>query len=280
LPAEVGGAAGQDGRVDVGVVTDALARDLPHALLALDFDGTLAPVQADPDRSRPAPGALEAIGALAARGARIAVVTGRDALTVLRLGRFDTVPGLLIEGIYGAETWAGGELASPPTPAAIEAARAQLPDVLDAVPADPAVWIEDKRLSLVVHARRAADPDAALDRVREPVAALAATVGLQTHDGRQVIELRLPGFDKGRALRHAAERTGAHIVLYVGDDLGDVPAFKEIHALRAEGCAAFSVGVLSGEVPELAELTDVQVEGPAGVVELLATIVAQSSASS
>ena len=71
----------------------AFAPHLAGALVATDFDGTLAPLVPDPEASRPVHGAIEALTALAARGAQVAVITGRDARTVVRLGGLDAVPG-------------------------------------------------------------------------------------------------------------------------------------------------------------------------------------------
>ncbi len=246
---------------------------LPDVLLALDFDGTLAPIVTDPADSRPLPGALAALRTLAGRGAQVAVITGREAQTVLALGGLAAVPRLVIEGLYGAETWQGGMLSTPAPPAAIDVLRRRLPAVLRAAGADPRVWIEDKRLSLVVHGRRAGAAEAALDPLRAPIAGLAAELGLEVHPGRGVLELRLPGPDKAGALRRLVAHSGAQAVLFAGDDLGDLPAFAEIRALRAAGLLAWSVGVSSAEVPQVAAAADVEVDGPAGVLELLLAIV-------
>lgn len=244
----------------------ALRPHLRGALLATDFDGTLAPLVPDPEDSRPVAGAIDALTALAARGAQIAVITGRDAETVVRLGGLDAIPGVLVAGLYGLETWTAGRLETPDVPPAIEQLRDRLPAIV-AAGADPDVWVEDKRLSLVVHARKAADPDAALAPLREPVLALADELGLEAHPGSDVLELRLPGYDKARALaRLAAARSAA---LYLGDDLGDLPAFAEIRKLRAAGTAAYSVAVRSSDVPELDGVADVEVADPAAVVALL-----------
>lgn len=255
---------------------DLIAEFRPHldgSLIALDFDGTLAPIVADPMSSRPVGGALDALRALAGRGARIAVITGRDARTVLRLGGLDSVPGLTVAGVYGAETWSSGELESMPTPRAVEELRVRLPSVVAPVTGD-GVWIEDKRLSLVVHARKAADPAAALATVREPVAALAAELGLEIHDGRGVIEIRLPGFDKGAVLRRLAGDPYAPAVLFAGDDLGDLPALAVIRELRDEGRHSWSVAVASTEADEVAGAANVTVDGPQQLVELLSALVA------
>ena len=138
--------------------------------------------------------------------------------------------------------------------------------------ADPAVWIEDKRLSLVVHARRAADPQRALDDITEPVAALARDLDLELHPGSGVLELRLPDYDKAAALSTLAE--GRHTVLFLGDDLGDLPAFARVRELRASGVRAYGVGVQSSGAEGIGEAADVLVEDPQAVVDLLRVLLA------
>jgi trehalose 6-phosphate phosphatase len=245
---------------------------LPHvdeSLIALDFDGTLAPIVIDPMSSRPAPGALDALAALSRRGARVAVITGRDARTVLQLGRLDAVPGIIVAGLYGAESWASGEFDTLPTPDSMAALRQRLPALIEQHTSDEAVWVEDKRLSLVVHARGAADPATALESVRPAVEELAAELGVEVHAGRGILELRLPGYDKGGVLRRLATEHDPAAVLFAGDDLGDLPAFHTVRELRAEGRPAWSVAAGSADVPEVAAAADVRVDGPEGVVELL-----------
>ena len=251
---------------------DSMRLGLEQSLIALDFDGTLAPIVADPGDSRPVEGTTDALMALARRGARIAVITGRDAHTVLELSGLADVPGLIVEGVYGAEQWHHGELTSPQTPQRIEQLRLRLPVLLADEHADPDVWIEDKRLSLVVHGRLAEDPAASLAPLQQPVAELAEQLGFEVHPGRGVIELRLPGFDKGGALRRLIERTDAQHVLFAGDDLGDLPAFAVIDELRRSGSTAWSLAVRTDDVPEVADAADVSVESPHEVIALLSEL--------
>jgi trehalose 6-phosphate phosphatase len=253
--------------VDAAEIVAALRAELPDVLVAVDFDGTLAPLVPDPDTSRPVAGAIAALSAVAGTGAQVAVITGRDARTVVRLGGLDRVPGLVVAGLYGIETWHDGRLSTPDTPAPMQALHHRLPATLADAGADPDLWIEDKRLSLVVHGRKAADPDAALAPLREPVGALADELGLELHPGRDVLELRLPGYDKAGALRRLAE--GHRGVLFLGDDLGDLPAFAEVRALRAAGRTGYGVAVLSSGVAEVADAADLCVPAPDDVVALL-----------
>jgi trehalose 6-phosphate phosphatase len=148
--------------------------------------------------------------------------------------------------------------------------RRRLQELLDAEAADERVWVEDKRLSLVLHTRPANDPAAELDRLRGPAEELAARLGLDVHPGRNVLEFRLPGYDKGDALRRLVECTAPSGVLYAGDDKGDLPAFAAIEQFRREGTPAWGIAATSDESPpELAGAADVTVDGPAGVVALL-----------
>src|SRR5262249_58204170 len=59
---------GQDARVDISTLVGALRAGLADALVAVDFDGTLAPIVPDPADSRPAPRAVAALRTTAARG--------------------------------------------------------------------------------------------------------------------------------------------------------------------------------------------------------------------
>ncbi|HEY0937253.1 MAG TPA: trehalose-phosphatase, partial [Trebonia sp.] len=90
--------------------------------------------------------------------------------------------------------------------------------------------------------------------------------------GRMVLELRPPGMDKGAALRKLAAERGARSVLYCGDDLGDLAAFAALRELRASGIPGCAVASQSAESPRVAEAADLVVDGPPGVVRLLAAL--------
>jgi trehalose 6-phosphate phosphatase len=126
-----------------------------------------------------------------------------------------------------------------------------------------------------VHTRRAQDPQAAFEALRQPLADLAARHGLIVEPGRMVLELRPPGVDKGVALHEYVREIGAEAVLYAGDDLGDLPAFAAVEKLRSDGVPGLLVASGSAEVTELAERADLVVDGPAGVVRLLRTLADQ-----
>jgi trehalose 6-phosphate phosphatase len=252
----------------------ALLGDPGHALVALDFDGTLSPIVADPAAARAHPGAVQALRRVAATVGTLAVITGRPAASAVDLGGFAAVPDLIVLGHYGLERWTGGTLTSPPSAAGVEAARAELPSLLAGAAAPDGTRIEDKGHAVAVHTRQTPDPQAALDQLRSPLAGLAARHGLAVEPGRMVIELRPEGMDKGQALRTLIDqgKRSPSAVMFCGDDLGDVAAFDAVRALRGEGVPGLTVFSGSAEVAELAQRADLVVEGPDGVVALLSSL--------
>jgi trehalose 6-phosphate phosphatase len=255
-------AAGREG-------LDALLADPRGALLAVDYDGTLAPIVARPEEAWPQPGAVEVLTALARVVGRVALVTGRPADVVVALAGLAQVPGLIVLGQYGVQRWEAGTLLQEPELSGLRQARRALHEV-----ARDGAWVEDKGRSLVLHTRQAADPAGLLAQLALPVLRIAEAAGLELHSGRLVLELRPPGHDKGRALEGLAD--GCSATLYAGDDVGDLSAFDAVDRLRDRSQPGLLVCSDSEEGPEeLRARADVVVEGPSGVVQLLSDLLAE-----
>ena len=183
---------------------DALLADPRHALVAADFDGTLAPIVDRPGDARAHPGAVPALTALAGAVGTLAVITGRPAADAVGLGGLGAVPGLIVIGHYGWQRWQDGELTTAAAPPAVEAARGALPGVLREAGAADGTWVEDKAHAVAVHTRGAADPEAALDRLREPLGELAERLGLDA----RARPLRHRAAPAGGGQGHRADRPG------------------------------------------------------------------------
>lgn len=267
-PGAVPRARTSDGRAGLA----AIAAGPSRALVATDYDGTLAPIVADPAAAVPAPGAAAALTRLASRVGTVAIITGRAAADAVALGGFADVPGLIVLGHYGVQRWQSGVLSAPDVPPGVQVVREALPGLLAEAAAPEGTAIEDKGTALAVHTRRTADPAAALALLREPLGRLANRTGLSIEPGRMVLELRPPGMDKGTALRALAAERAAESVLFCGDDLGDLAAFAAIRELRAEGIPGCAVASGSAETPAVAEAADLVVDGPAGIVRLLSSL--------
>jgi len=238
-----------------------------EAALFLDYDGTLAPIVDDPAAALPAPGARAVLGRLGSRLGTVAVVSGRP--VAFLEGMLGRPRGVHLAGLYGMEqiradgTFELDAAAAPWCPGVEEVAEALRRR------APPGVGVEAKGLSVTVHWRRAPGAEA---WVREAVAAAAARTGLRPHEGRRSLELRPPvPTDKGSVVRRLG--SGRPVVGCFGDDLGDLPAFEAVAALRAAGATTVTVAVVDAEsAPEVVALADLTVDGPEGAVALLEAI--------
>jgi trehalose 6-phosphate phosphatase len=251
----------------------AIVRQPRQTLVALDFDGTLAPIVDDPERAVADPDAVAALADVGSLVGMVALVTGRPARTAVRLGGFAGRAGLesmVVLGQYGVERWDGAtdSYTIPPEPAEVTAAGEELPAILASLGLEDA-RIEHKGRALGVHTRQLADPRAAFDALSAPLRDLAARHDLVLEPGRNVLEIRAAGSDKGGALRELVAETGARQVVFAGDDLGDLPAFEAVAALRHEGVAGLLVCSASQEEDALRSRADVVVDGPAGVAAWL-----------
>lgn len=254
----------------------AIRRNPGGTLLALDFDGTLAPIVDDPERAAADPGAVRALGRLGPVFRRIAIVTGRPAGVALRLGGFADVAGLeslMILGQYGAERWQApnGPVVAPPPPPAVREVERALPDLLSRLGlAD--LRIEHKSRAIVLHTRGRADPAGDLDLLDKPVRDLAYRHGLVTEPGKNVVEVRSSETDKGRALRDLQRETDASHVVFAGDDLGDLPAYDAVDAMRAGGIPGLLVASASHEQDALVARSDLVLPGPEAVAAWLGSL--------
>jgi trehalose 6-phosphate phosphatase len=251
------------------------------ALVAVDFDGTLAPIVTEPGAARPHPQAVATLRSLADSIGAVAVVSGRPAGVAAELLGFTAKApprNLSVVGHYGLETWtatAGVVPAAGVDPRGserIDHVRAALPGLLGDIGAPSGTRIEDKGASVAVHVRETADPHAALELLRVPLRRLAEADGLRLEPGRLVLELRPAGTDKGTALISLVNAFAVRSACYVGDDLGDIAAFDALDGLRSQGFAALAVFSGTPDEPDLAELaarTDLQLTGPDAVVTFL-----------
>jgi trehalose 6-phosphate phosphatase len=184
-----------------------------RVLLAFDYDGTLAPIVDDPGHAPMRARTRALLGRLCQRF-RCAVISGRARRDVSRYLR--SVRMFAVIGNHGMEPGADRR----PAQLAVQRWRGYLSSRL----ADHSgVRIEDKRLSLTVHYRRAAQKRHALAAIRDAVGELpsARLIG-----GKDVVNVLPDGAPhKGLALENLRRRAGCDTAIYVGDDQTDEDVF-------------------------------------------------------
>lgn len=252
----------------------------PRFGLFSDFDGTLAPLAPTADQAQPSDRVLGLLRDLRDQLPLVALISGRR---VMALYDKVQVPGLVYVGNHGLETLGpDGQVQASPAAQAYQPALQAALDALQALQAE-GVHIEDKALTLTVHYRLAADPDAFALRHEATVRHIAAQQGLEFFTGKRVFELRPPvQMHKGVALRQLAQRYAISAALFLGDDVTDIDALRTVREMRAAGeCAAWGVAVQTPDAPgELGAAADWRASGVEDVEDLLAWLLAARRASS
>lgn len=230
-------------------------------LVALDFDGTLAPEVDDPEKARATPEARAAVDRLIALPAtRVALVSGRSLDALEQVAPFGD--GVLLVGSHGIEL----RLDDPDDVLALDAGEQAQLDVLEEVLGQVAetldqVWVEPKPAGFALHTRLATDR-------RSRVAHLVALSELKAEApdatvrlGKNVIEFSVRDTTKGEAVEHLRRYARATAVLYAGDDVTDEDAF-----------AALGEGDLSLKSGGGATVAAHRVAGPAEVAVVLSLL--------
>jgi trehalose 6-phosphate phosphatase len=246
----------------------ATASRAADCLLFFDFDGTLAPVGADPTAVRPVPEAVEAVTALAGLVQRVAIVSARPAEFLRE--HFPAGTDIDLYGLYGLEYRHGaGDIVTDPAALPWVPMMVELTDRARAeLPAD--ALVEYKRLSVALHYRTAphlADAVEAWGRMQ------AQRLGLRVQAGRMVIELKPPvNRDKGMVIGEAIRSAGC--AWYFGDDVSDLKAFAALRSREARDPAFFGVCVAIAN-PEtgqaVADEADLIFDSPTSLATFLTT---------
>lgn len=213
------------------LLTAALDRiaDRPPLLIALDFDGTLAPLQDDPEQSRMSEVAARALATLAGHPdrVRVALVSGRALADLHRLARPPV--GTVLIGSHGAEraqVAAHGLDRQDIRLTDDQADRlTELGSRMQAVARGrDGVWVETKPAAVVVHTRLAEEPVRA--EAESEALAIGDELGSAVLHGKNVVEVSVLTADKGAAVTALRAELGAGAVLYAGDDVTDEHALE------------------------------------------------------
>ena len=216
-------------------------------LLALDYDGTLAPLREDRMKAFPLEGIVDCLSEIGRDAeTKLVIVSGRPIAEILALlGNI----GVTMIGSHGWEIREpdGKHHLTPPS----ETQARRLEQAEQEVAArNLGNRSERKIASLAVHTRGMREVSAVSleDDLLELWSRDAPSHDLECRRFDGGVELRSAGIDKGTILRDLLpERTGGRFAVYVGDDETDEDAFREI---RGRG---FGIKVGSASGPTLAE---------------------------
>lgn len=208
-------------------LSEALLRFAQHTriLIALDFDGTVAPLVDDPGKSRMLPEAHEALVSLGAMiGVTVALVSGRalDSLQAVS----EPAPEWFLVGSHGGEIVAPGEreayqVASVVPPSLEQAFRG-------VVSAYPGTRLETKAFGLALHTRGVDDDIARNAETAARQVSQDYGDSLTIREGHGILEFSVLEVTKGDGIRELREQTHADGVFFAGDDTTDEDAIAAL----------------------------------------------------
>lgn len=248
-------------------LTEALSElsQAERLLVALDFDGTLAPTVDHPDDAKANPAATEAVlNLLAVPNTLVALVSGRALGSLQRVAHLP--PEVALVGSHGAEFRLDGHDTGPELSSEEREVLSRLCSLLSDVASKyVGAMIERKPAGCGLHTRLAAPEDAAAaqEHALSAVATLSGGDRVSHRGGKDILEFTVRSANKGTAVTALRERLGASAVLFIGDDVTDEDAF----AVLRDG----DVGIKVGDGPTAARF---RVPDPEAVAELLAGFVA------
>jgi trehalose 6-phosphate phosphatase len=197
--------------------------EVPRLLVALDFDGVLAPIVAVPSDARPLPEAAAALRGLAALPDTVVVLVSGRGLADLRAVS-GAEPPIRLVGSHGGEFDDGAAVLDDNQRALLDILVAELHELVDG---EPGVTLEGKPAGVAVHVRNAA-PDVGA-RVMDAVRSGPANrPGIESTPGKSVIDLSVVETSKGSALDVLRERFAAEAVFFAGDDVTDETAQERL----------------------------------------------------
>ncbi|AWM31484.1 bifunctional alpha,alpha-trehalose-phosphate synthase (UDP-forming)/trehalose-phosphatase [Hymenobacter nivis] len=203
-------------------------RAAPRRLLLLDYDGTLAPFHANPQRAEPGHELRLLLRALADNPQnRVVVISGRDRTTLQKWLGDLPIDFIAEHGVWLRPAGQEWELFQ----ALNNDWMREMRPVLDLYVARTAgSFVEVKDYSLVWHYRRA-DADLGAVRARELLTHLTfmtSNTDLQVMEGNKVIEIKNAGIHKGAAAGRWLAHYPTDFVLALGDDRTDEDTFRAL----------------------------------------------------
>ena len=204
---------------------------MPDMLCLFDFDGTLAPLVAEPAEALLPHAVQHSLNRLQ-QLAKVGIVTGRSLADLST--RLEFNPHYLV-GNHGLEGLPGWEQRAAEFAAICADWRAALASLLAAM--DGGIQLEDKRYSLSLHYRNARHPQQAMQALMQIFTQLSPPPRIIA--GKFVWSLLPPGAgDKGHAVEQLIKLAAAPRTLYVGDDVTD----EDVFVLRREDLMTIRVG--------------------------------------
>ncbi len=217
-----------------------------------DIDGTISKIVLDPYEATISQIMRITLEKMANKFQLVGIITGRNVKNARDMLEVD---GLLYIGSHGLEYLKDGEIYIEPEveeyfPIIQKIARniqgeEELCNIKN-------ILFQEKGLCFTAHYRKCEDPEGTRRKILDTINEQEGLEKFKITEGRKVVEIRPKiGHDKGTILEKLIFENAVEKIIYLGDDVTDVDAFKKLNELKENGNVnGAGIVVVSEEVPE------------------------------
>lgn len=221
----------------------------PSTAIVTDIDGTISKIASTPNDAVVTDSMKNELLKLKEKFRLIAVISGRSAYNAQKMVGIE---GILYVGNHGLEYIFNEEYHVVDE---VEKYIPQIEHSSQKINEDlaniPGILFEDKGICYSIHFRKCNNPEHVHDEIIKTIKKCPESNNLQISEGRKIVELKPPSnYDKGTIIHKIIKENKLRKIIYLGDDITDVNAFKKLKELEKEGrIQGTSILVLSQEIP-------------------------------
>lgn len=221
-----------------------------ESVVITDIDGTISEITSEPSAAKISPNMRNVLLVLSSKLKFMGVLTGRDindAQNIIKLKK------IVYMGNHGLQRIKNGEIVTDSrVNAYIPIIKEIYGELSHKLKCSKGFSFDYKTLSLTVHYNECNPKCRAKKEILDTISTLSLGKFVKVIEGRDLLEIRPPvGDDKGTVLQKFISENHIKKIIYLGDDVNDVCAFKKLKELsQKHEVTGISIAVNSKEVPE------------------------------
>jgi trehalose 6-phosphate phosphatase len=221
-----------------------------QSVVITDIDGTISEITSEPSHAKITADMRNILFVLSSQFKFVGVLTGRDindALNIIKLKK------IVYMGNHGLQRLKNGKIITDSrVNVYVPIIKEIYEELTTRLKNSSGFNLEYKTLSLTVHYNECYPKYCAKKEVLDTISTMSLGKLVKIVEGRDLLEIRPPvGDDKGSVLQKFIKENNIKKIIYIGDDINDVCAFKKLKELSKEQkILGVSVAVNSKEVPK------------------------------
>ena len=244
--------------------------------LITDMDGTISPIPHNFLQTPIPPPTLPQLTALVSHFDVLAIVSGRTSEAVKDIVNIE---GIKYIGHYGMEQWDNNQAILHPDAGAYVPSMRALAKELEPLRSIKGLIIQDKWATISIHYHMSPQPEIVKQQILDLLMKSPYIKNLLIMDEKTNIGI-VPrvSIDKGTAVTNLIQQHNLKGAIYLGDDIGDAPAFRAIRmAKRNRGFDGLAILVTGAETSQdMLDEIDCTLDGLQETVTLLQWLVDNS----